>query len=102
MSIFNINDIEKECFGGASKGSSYNFENFQNAYMLVYERKKKSPIRIIYDEKEVKEINENININNENIVKINKDNRKEIKKKYNINDVIAKYKELMNKKNKRG
>lgn len=41
VSIFNINDIEKECFGGASKGSSYNFENFQNAYMLIYERKKK-------------------------------------------------------------
>ena len=40
ISIFDTNDIEKECFGGASKGSSYNFENFQNAYMLIYERKK--------------------------------------------------------------
>ena len=87
VSIFNINDIEKECFGGASKGSSYNFENFQNAYMLVYERKKKNPIRIVFGEKEAKEINENSNIKNENIVKINKDNRKEIKKKYNINKV---------------
>ena len=87
VSIFNINDIEKECFGGASKGSSYNFENFQNAYMLIYERKKKNPIRIIYDEKEVKEIKENLNINNENFIKINKDNRKEIKKKYNINKI---------------
>ena len=85
VSIFNINDIEKECFGGASKGSSYNFENFQNAYMLIYERKKKNPIRIMYDEKEIKEINENIN--QENFVKINKDNRKEIKKKYNINKI---------------
>ncbi len=47
ISIFDINDIEKEWFGGASKVSSYNFENFQNAYMLIYERKKKFPVRII-------------------------------------------------------
>ena len=80
ISIFDINDIEKECFGGSRKGASYNFENFQNAYMLIYERKKKNPIRVLYYNE--KEIN---NDNNENIIKINKDNRREIKKKYDIN-----------------
>ena len=62
ISIFDINDIEKECFGGSRKGASYNFENFQNAYMLIYERKKKNPIRVLYYNE--KEIN---NDNNENI-----------------------------------
>ena len=83
ISIFNINDIEKECFGGASKGSSYNFENFQNAYMLIYERKKKNPIRVLYENKN--EAEEIIKDNKENIIKVNKDNRREIKKKYDIN-----------------
>ena len=82
ISIFDINDIEKECFGGSTRG--YNYENFQNAYMLVYERKKKTPIRILYDENEVKEMNTK---DNENIVKINKDNRKMIKKQYNLNKI---------------
>ena len=81
ISIFDTNDVEKECFGGASKGSSYNFENFQNAYMLIYERKKKSPVRIIYNKNEIKD---NATEDNKNIVKINKDNRKEIKKKYDL------------------
>ena len=81
VSIFDTNDIEKECFGGASKGSSYNFENFQNAYMLIYERKKKSPIRILYNKNEITDINTK---DDKNIVKINKDNRKEIKKKYDL------------------
>ena len=82
ISIFNINDIEKECFGGSSKGSSYHYENFQNAYMLVYERKRKAPIRILYDEDELKGINKEDN--NENKIKINSDNRKKIKKQFDL------------------
>ena len=82
ISIFDINDIEKECFGGASKRSGYHSENFQNAYMLIYERKKKNPIRILYDENEIKQMNIK---NNENIIKINKDNKQQIKKKYDLN-----------------
>ena len=79
ISIFDLNDIEKDCFGGARKGG-YNFENFQNAYMLLYERKKKAPIRIIIEENQTKEMN----IDDSNNVKINKDNRKEIKKQFDL------------------
>ena len=82
VSIFDINDIEKECFGGAKKGSGYNYESFQNAYMLIYERKKKSPIRILYEEKDIKE--NNVDKKSENDVEINKDNRKGIKKEYDL------------------
>ena len=82
ISIFNINDIEKECFGGSSKGSSYNYENFQNAYMLVYERKRKTPIRIVYDKEELKEIKKDEN--NDNKIKINKENRKKIRKQFDL------------------
>ena len=63
------------------KGSVIIFENFQNAYMLIYERKKKSPVRIIYNKNEIKD---NDTEDNKNIVKINKDNRNEIKKKYDL------------------
>ena len=80
LSIFDINDIEKECFGGARKGSGYNFENFQNAYMLIYERKKKSPIRVYYEDNEKKAINKDDNDN----IKINENNKKEIKKKFDL------------------
>ena len=80
LSIFDINDIEKECFGGARKGSGYNFENFQNAYMLIYERKKKSPIRVYYEDNEKKTINKDDNDN----IKINENNKKEIKKKFDL------------------
>ena len=86
ISIFDINDIEKECFGGTPKGCGYNYENFQNAYMLVYERKKKAPIRILYNENEIKDIDINSK-DNENIIKINKDNRKMITKQYNLNKI---------------
>ena len=83
ISIFDINDIEKECFGGASKGLSYNYENFQNAYMLIYERKKKTPIRLRYDENEIKEIY-NLDKEENSIIKLNSENKTSIKKMYNI------------------
>lgn len=68
---FNINNLEEECFGGAHQNmNSYteveetnnnNWEakpvqyeekdNIKNAYMLVYERKKKKPIKLVLDPK---------------------------------------------------
>ena len=94
ISVFDINEIEKECFGGASKGYLYNYENYQNAYMLIYERRKKTPIRIKYDEDEVKNIfDENILKNNN--IRINTDNKSKIKKEYNL----AKKENKINEKN---
>ena len=84
ISVFDINDIEKECFGGASKSfSGYNYENFQNAYMLIYERKKKTPIRLRYDENEIKDIC-NLEKEQKNIININNENKASIKKMYNL------------------
>ena len=79
VSEFDTDKIPSECFGGSYEG--YSYENCQNAYLLIYERKKKTPIKIIMDEKETK------NIKEENIVKIDKDNRKEIIKQYDLSRI---------------
>ena len=79
VSEFDTDKIPSECFGGSSEG--YSFENCQNAYLLIYERKKKNPIKIIIDEKDSKGIIE------ENIVKIDKENRNEINKKYDLSRI---------------
>ena len=48
VSKFDTDKIPSECFGGSNEG--YSYENCQNAYLLIYERKKKTPIKIILDE----------------------------------------------------
>ena len=83
ISIFDINDIEKECFGGSTKGQGFNYENFQNAYMLIYERKNKTPIRYRYEEVDFNKLFDAEKEKN-NLVKINNENRAKIKKMYNI------------------
>jgi len=59
---FDIKNIEKECFGGAGGDSSDDYwggwssksgrENSKNAYILVYERVAKDPLKFVVDEKE--------------------------------------------------
>ena len=39
VSKFDTDKIPNECFGGSSEG--YSYENCQNAYLLIYEKKKK-------------------------------------------------------------
>ena len=79
VSEFDTDKIPSECFGGSSEG--YSYENCQNAYLLIYERKKKSPIKIIIDESEAKKAKE------ENIVKFDKEKRNEINKKYDLSRI---------------
>ena len=79
VSEFDTDKIPSECYGGSNEG--YSYENCQNAYLLIYERKKKTPIRIIINENEVQSINE------ENIIKVNKDNRNEINKEYDLSRI---------------
>ena len=67
---FDINNIEKECFGGKNEDS--NEEIHQSAYLLFYELSKKKPIKIMVNENEIQ--------NNEKIIKLNKENEG----KYNI------------------
>jgi hypothetical protein len=54
------------------------YENCQNAYLLIYERKKKMPIRVLYKKNELGEIDKN------NLININKENRSELNKKYDL------------------
>ena len=58
---FDIKNIEKECFGGAGADSSDDYwggwtksgrENSKNAYILVYERVAKDPLKFVVDQKE--------------------------------------------------
>ena len=73
---FDTDTIPTECYGGNYEGSSY--ENCQNAYLLIYERKKKTPIRVLYKKEEIDENDK------ENLIVINKDNKKEIFKTYDL------------------
>lgn len=50
---FSKKSIESECFGGATEGGSDNMwnlwrdrDNSKNAYLLVYERRTKDPLRM--------------------------------------------------------
>ena len=51
VSEFDTETIPKECYGGNYEG--YAFENIKNAYLLIYERKIKTPIRVLYEKNEI-------------------------------------------------
>ena len=75
ISEFNINDIAKECFGGSIVGEKRSKEqNSQNAYLLIYERVKKTPIKVLIDKKNISdEMKRNIKeFNNDEIKSFNK------------------------------
>ena len=46
MTEFNTVEIPIESYGGCVDGIINN-ENYQNAYLLIYERKRKTPIKIV-------------------------------------------------------
>ena len=77
---FNTNDIPIESYGGFVD-NDINNENVQNAYLLIYERKKKTPIKIVIEkEKEEKYLtNEKYQI-----VSYNKEKKNYINKFYDI------------------
>ena len=86
VSEFDTDSIQSECFGGNSEGRPY--ENIQNAYLLIYERKKKTPVKIIINERDIDKEKEK-----ENIVQINKDNRSLINKEYDLSRIKPDIKE---------
>ena len=74
---FDAKEIPEECFGGMKEieeGRSY--EKMQNAYLLVYERKLKSPIRYVH-------INHNTQ-NANNVVEYSETERNKIKKENDL------------------
>ena len=77
---FDAKDIPEECFGGmkeVEEGRSY--EKMQNAYLLIYERKLKSPIRYVHIN-DTKCTTENAH----NVVEYNETERNKIKKENDI------------------
>ena len=64
ISKFNVNKIEDECFGGSDSNEStenswgMKNEKIKSAYMLVYERKIKNPIKMKINENEILDKNE--------------------------------------------
>ena len=77
---FNTEEIPIESYGGCVDGNINN-ENYQNAYLLIYERKKKTPIKIVIEKE-----NEEKYLKNEkyNIISFPKEKRKFINKCYDI------------------
>ena len=79
VSIFDTDRIPSECYGGSNEG--YSYENCQNAYLLIYERKKKTPIKIILDEKEVETIDK------DKLITIEKEKKNELSKEYDMSRI---------------
>jgi len=81
VSEFDTETIPKECYGGNYEG--YAFENIQNAYLLIYERKIKMPIRVLYEKNDIDKIKKE----NNDLIIIKKENRNEINKKYDLSRI---------------
>ena len=82
--FYSISKLEEECYGGKVENGEndninwnfrQNFDSIQSAYMLVYERRVKSPIKIIVNEKEA---------NNNNLITYKEEEEKEIKRNYDL------------------
>ena len=76
ISKYDINKMQTDCFGGSLRNS--NVPNTQNAYLLIYERVKKTPIKVLIDEKN---ISEDVKYN---VIEFNKSEEENINCKYDI------------------
>ena len=83
---FDTKDIPSESFGGYVD-NNLNNENIQSAYLLIYERKRKTPIKIIVNKESVKSLNEqdkDAKDKPNNIITFSKEKRAYINKLYDI------------------
>lgn len=80
ISKFNIEKLEEECFGGKmeNNGEEWNFrsnnDSIQSAYMLVYERRIKSPLKLLVSKPEKED----------RVISFKEEERLSINKKYNL------------------
>jgi hypothetical protein len=74
VSEFDTKEIPQESYGGYID-NNLNNENIKNAYLLIYEKKKKAPIKIIVDKDKV---------NDNHIITFGKDKKSFIDKFYDI------------------
>ena len=85
ISKFNVENLEEECFGGVSNekergGMMFSWgrgEKCKNAYMLVYERKIKKPMKIVITDKTSVQ-------DNPNVISYKQEERAAIMKKYDL------------------
>jgi hypothetical protein len=86
---FDTENIPIESFGGRMNNNSN--ENNQNAYLLIYERKKKTPIKIRIDKEDIKDISNkeesSVSDQNINIIKYQKEKKASINKYYDISNL---------------
>ena len=81
---FDTKDIPIESYGGYVD-NDINNENIQSAYLLIYERKKKTPIKIILDIDKVNYFqNKEKYLYNNNIIAFGKEQKSSINKYYDI------------------
>ena len=85
ISNYDLNYIQIDCFGGNISNS--NKQNSQSAYLLIYERIKKTPIKVLIDDKNLSEDKKN------NAIEFNKDEEEYINKKYDISKLNNKINE---------
>ena len=98
VSQFDTMDIPVESYGGYVDNDISN-ENRQNAYLLIYERKKKTPIKIVIEKDEDKENDNDDNIlkdKNYKIISFPKEQRNYINKHYDISYINFELKEKEN------
>lgn len=90
VSKFNYSKLEEECFGGSmnqdsndTMASGWNFrmsnDNIQSAYMLIYERRTKTPIKLIVPEP----------ANKDNVVSFKSDETAKVSKQYDLSRVMT-------------
>ena len=75
VSNFDVKEIPNESYGGYIDNNFKN-ENIQNAYLLIYERKKKYPIKIKLDSEDLRK--------NKIKIEFDQTNQSEINKLYNL------------------
>ncbi len=76
ISKFNVSRLEEECFGGSYTSNNDSWsrmgEKIKSAYMLIYERRMKSPLKVIIPENLVEENNNLVSFKEEETHKIRK------------------------------
>ena len=76
ISKFNVNRLDDECFGGSYNNNNDSWarmgEKIKSAYMLVYERRIKTPLKMIISQNSIEDKNSTISFKEEETLKIKK------------------------------
>lgn len=71
VSGFDLKNLDSECFGGQAQALDFfddeydigKKDNSKNAYMLVYQRKKREPVQLVFDDqKQMQQVMEKLGL----------------------------------------